>query len=107
MGDLGACCLRDPYGKGHFAGTARTMAPEVAHIGHTTAPGDWHLHLPTSVGSDVYSLGASLYWLLSGQAGFSTAVAARQALSGVVGLKGRALLTIAADASECDQGARC
>jgi eukaryotic-like serine/threonine-protein kinase len=72
VGDLGVACIRDPTsGKGHFAGTAETMAPEVAAIGATLPPPDWQSHRPTSVASDVYSLGATLYWLLAGTPPFS------------------------------------
>ena len=67
VGDFGYASLRDASGNGHYAGTAQTMAPEVATIGATVAPADLGLHRPTSVASDVYSLGATLYWLLAGQ----------------------------------------
>jgi serine/threonine-protein kinase len=66
VGDLGVACLRDASGAGHFAGTAETMAPEVASIGATVPPPNWPAHRPTTVASDVYSLGATLYWLLAG-----------------------------------------
>jgi serine/threonine-protein kinase len=67
VGDFGYASLRDALGHGHYAGTAQTMAPEVATVGTTVAPADLHLHRPTSVASDVYSLGATLYWTLAGQ----------------------------------------
>ncbi|MFT4284012.1 MAG: serine/threonine-protein kinase [Protaetiibacter sp.] len=54
VGDLGLSVKMDASGHGHAAGSAETMAPEVAGGG------------PTSVRSDVYSLGASLYQLLAG-----------------------------------------
>lgn len=66
VGDLGVACLRDPSGHGHFAGTAETMAPEVAVVGATLPQAVWPAHRPTSVASDIYSLGATLYWILAG-----------------------------------------
>ena len=66
VGDLGIACLRDATGAGHFGGTAETMAPEVAVVGATMSPAAWPNQRPTTVLSDVYSLGASLYWLLAG-----------------------------------------
>jgi serine/threonine protein kinase len=66
VGDLGLASLIDITGHGHFAGTPTTMAPEVATIGATILQPDWHFHRPTSVASDIYSLGATLYWLLAG-----------------------------------------
>jgi len=72
VGDLGVACIRDDAtGKGPFAGTAETMAPEVAAIGATLPQPDWQAHRPTSVASDVYSIGATLYWLLAGSPPFS------------------------------------
>lgn len=66
VGDLGLACLMDSQGKGQFAGTFSTMAPEVADI-PLTVPNHLLPHQrPTSVASDVYSLGATLYWLLAG-----------------------------------------
>jgi len=67
VGDLGLSCLMDANGNGHPAGTDTTMAPEVA-AGN-----------PTTIRTDVYSLGATLYELLAGQhlnAALATAKAA-------------------------------
>lgn len=66
VGDLGLACLMDANGKGHFAGTPTTMAPEVATIPLTVPDHLIPQQRPTSVPSDVYSLGATLYWLLAG-----------------------------------------
>jgi serine/threonine-protein kinase len=66
VGDLGLACLRDANGTGHFGGTAETMAPEVAAIGAKVPQAAWAAYHPTSVASDVYSLGATLYWLVAG-----------------------------------------
>jgi eukaryotic-like serine/threonine-protein kinase len=65
LGDLGLACLRDSTGMGHFAGTPATMAPEVAVAGISMMAGGPPLR-PTTIASDVYSLGATLYWFLSG-----------------------------------------
>jgi serine/threonine protein kinase len=54
VGDLGLSCLMDANGRGHPAGTDTTMAPEVISGAATT------------VRTDVYSLGATLYELLAG-----------------------------------------
>lgn len=54
VGDLGLSCLRDASGNGHGAGSVETMAPEVAGF------------KPTTIRTDVYSLGATLYQLLAG-----------------------------------------
>lgn len=60
LGDFGIAVLMDPNDEGSPLGTPVTRAPEV------TAGGN------TSVASDVYSLGATLYALLSGE--YSNAV---------------------------------
>ena len=62
LGDFGLACLPDPAtGQGHNGGTAETMAPEVCRS---------HLGLPGGSGatraSDVYSLGATLRYVLTG-----------------------------------------
>jgi eukaryotic-like serine/threonine-protein kinase len=67
IGDLGIATLRDASGHGGFGGTPNTMAPEVAVVGATLPPAAWPSRHPTSIASDVYSLGATLYWLLAGQ----------------------------------------
>ena len=55
LGDFGLAELMDPAGLASWGGTPNTMAPEVAAGGQT------------SVRSDVYSLGASMYALLAGR----------------------------------------
>lgn len=54
VGDLGLASRMDAANSGHPAGSPETLAPEIA------------LGLRTTVRSDVYSLGASLYQLLTG-----------------------------------------
>jgi serine/threonine protein kinase len=73
VADLGLACLRDANGRGHFAGTSPTMAPEVAGVVVTVPQSEWGLQRPTSVASDVYSLGATLYWLIAGRPPFEGA----------------------------------
>lgn len=73
VADLGLACLRDAAGRGHFAGTPPTMAPEVAGVVVTVPQSEWGLQRPTSVASDVYSLGATLYWLIAGRPPFEGA----------------------------------
>jgi eukaryotic-like serine/threonine-protein kinase len=73
VGDLGVACLRDGNGADHFAGTAETMAPEVAIVGATMPPAIWPSQRPTTVLSDVYSLGATLYWIITGTPPFQVA----------------------------------
>jgi eukaryotic-like serine/threonine-protein kinase len=55
LGDFGIAEIMNPLGQASNGGTPETMAPEVA------------AGLTTSVRSDVYSLGASLYGLLAGR----------------------------------------
>lgn len=60
LGDFGFASLLDEDGLGHTSGTPQTMAPEVAEaIVAGRARG-------TTVRSDVYSAGATLYWMLAG-----------------------------------------
>jgi serine/threonine-protein kinase len=66
VGDLGFSCFRDPTGHGNVNGTPATVAPEVARVVVTVPPGQHGLHRATSIVSDVYSLGSSLYWMLAG-----------------------------------------
>jgi len=54
LGDFGIAHLMDPTGRAPYGGTLETMAPEVAAYGET------------SVQSDIYSLGATLYAMLAG-----------------------------------------
>ena len=54
VGDFGLASAQDGQGRGHAAGSPETLAPEVIS------------NVATSVRSDVYSLGASLYQLLAG-----------------------------------------
>lgn len=64
VGDLGLAQLLDENGMVEACGSRPTMAPEVARVG---VPGQ---AVPTrrtyGVGSDVYSLGATLFWMLAG-----------------------------------------
>jgi eukaryotic-like serine/threonine-protein kinase len=55
LGDFGIAVLMDANGRAPWGGTLVTMAPETA------------AQIETSVRSDVYSLGATLYALLAGQ----------------------------------------
>lgn len=65
VGDVGFATLLDHLGQATLlGGTPQTMPPEVASAilsGSAVAGGR-----PCSVASDVYGLGATLYWLLSG-----------------------------------------
>ena len=71
VGDLGLAQLQDENGMVEACGSKPTMAPEVARVG---VPGQ---AVPTTrtygVGSDVYSLGASLFWMLAGAPPIPTA----------------------------------
>lgn len=63
LGDFGLACVCNPVtGQGHHFGTAETMAPEVAtsHLGLPGGSG-------ATIASDVYSVGAVLYYLLAGR----------------------------------------
>lgn len=64
VGDLGLAQLQDSNGMVEACGSKPTMAPEVARVG---VPGQ---AVPTTrtygVRSDVYSLGATLFWMLAG-----------------------------------------
>lgn len=64
VGDLGLAQLQDTNGLADAAGSIPTMAPEVARIGargqHPTTARVY------SIAADVYSLGATLFWMLSG-----------------------------------------
>ena len=66
VGDFGLACEVDANGNGRYGGTVTTMAPEVAHVGSTVPAGNRIHHRPTSVASDVFSLGATLYELIAG-----------------------------------------
>ncbi|WP_161988625.1 serine/threonine-protein kinase [Pedococcus bigeumensis] len=67
LGDLGLASLRDTSGHGRFGGTPATMAPEVAQAAASTPEENWPSLRPTSARSDVYSLGATLHWMLTGR----------------------------------------
>ncbi|MDY7528140.1 serine/threonine-protein kinase [Cryobacterium sp. 10C2] len=71
LGDLGLASEMNSSGFAPLTGgTPATMSPEVAAaalVAMTGAP----IADPCSVASDVYSLGASLYWLLAGRAPYN------------------------------------
>lgn len=60
VGDLGLACIMDSRGLGAAAGTPATGAPEVAAASQAR---DLRVY---SAQSDVFSLGASLFWALTG-----------------------------------------
>jgi serine/threonine-protein kinase len=60
LGDFGLAMLVDSQGTTAAAGTFETMAPEVAT--RLSVPGA----RPCTLASDIYSLGATLYWMLTG-----------------------------------------
>lgn len=71
VGDLGLAQLHDQNGCAEVAGTPVTAAPEVAAV--AALPQDqWDRFRPYTVLSDIYSLGASLFWMLAGQPPFRT-----------------------------------
>jgi len=63
LGDFGLASAIDANGRGHNSGSPATMAPEVAAVFASMTPG-------TSVVSDVYSLAATAYHLLTGMRAF-------------------------------------
>lgn len=64
VGDLGLSQLQDHNGFAQAAGSLLTLAPEVAWVG---VPGQQVTDTKTcSVRSDIYSLGATLFWMLAG-----------------------------------------
>ena len=60
------------------------MAPEVAIVGATMPPAIWPTQRPTTVLSDVYSLGATLYWIITGAPPFQVAGGAIATMRAVV-----------------------
>jgi serine/threonine-protein kinase len=60
VADLGEAAVMDANGRGRFAGSPFTLAPEVAAAFGISGA------LPGTVRSDVYSLGATLYWMIAG-----------------------------------------
>jgi serine/threonine-protein kinase len=61
VGDLGLAALHDNNGLADTAGTLTTMAPEVAKSFGQGSPARVY-----SARSDVYSIGATLFWMLAG-----------------------------------------
>lgn len=64
VGDLGLAQLQDASGLADAAGSIPTLAPEVARIG-TRGQNPTTVRV-YSIAADVYSLGATLFWMLSG-----------------------------------------
>ena len=64
IGDLSLAGEQNASGCVHAGGTLQTMAPEV---GAVDCPGYAGVYEVYGVRSEVFSLGASLYWMLSGQ----------------------------------------
>ncbi|WP_094361235.1 serine/threonine-protein kinase [Mycobacterium marinum] len=64
VGDLGLAQLQDGNGLADAAGSIPTMAPEIARVG---VPGQNAATARVySVAADVFSLGATLFWMLAG-----------------------------------------
>ncbi|CEA06923.1 Serine/threonine-protein kinase PrkC [Arthrobacter saudimassiliensis] len=70
VGDFGLAAMMDAEGKAAFGGTPLTMAPEVAAVG-TEDRSTWASASPASMRSDIYSLGATLFWMLAGEPPYS------------------------------------
>ncbi|WP_404821923.1 serine/threonine-protein kinase [Oerskovia merdavium] len=64
VGDLSLAGRQDASGRVHAGGTLETMAPEVGAVGVPGYRGPAEVY---DVRSEVFSLGATLYWLLTGR----------------------------------------